>query len=236
MVHRHQLDRVDTDALEVLDDDRMCHAGVGAAQLFRNVRVALREALDVRLVDDRIGVLVIRRAVVGPVEVRVDHHRLGHAGGGVVVVAAVGISEVVAEQRLVPLKGAVDGLRIRVDQQLVRVAAEPGVGLVRAVDAVAVALARLDVRDVCVPDEAVDLGQRDPGLSAVGVEQAQLHTLGHLAEHSEIGARTVIGRTQRVGPAGPHFASGGRSAGICAGHGADNYPLARQSKPLSESP
>jgi hypothetical protein len=39
-----------------------------------------------------------------------DDNRLGHAGCGVVVVAAVRIAEVVAEQRLVPFKAAVDGI------------------------------------------------------------------------------------------------------------------------------
>ena len=67
---------------------------------------------------------------------------------------------------------------------------------------IAVALARLDVRDEAVPDESVDLGQRHPGLGAV-VEQARLDPLRGLAEYREIGARTVVRRAQRVGLAGP---------------------------------
>ena len=66
------------------------------------------------------------------------------------------------------------------------------------VDAVAVALARLDRRQVAVPDERVDLGHRDPGLDAVVVEQAQLDLLGHLAEDREVGAAAVERRAQRV--------------------------------------
>ena len=214
MVHRHQLDRGHADALEVLDDHRVRHRGVGTAQLPWDVRVRLGQALDVRLVDDRVGVVVVGRPVIAPVEVRVDDHRLGHAGRRVVVVAAVGVAEVVAEQGLVPLKCAVDGLRIGVHQHLVRVAPQSRLGVVRPVDAVAVALARFDVGYVCVPDESVDLRQGDPALGAVGVEEAQLHALGYLTEHREVGARTVIRRAQRVGPARPHFAGGSRSKGV----------------------
>ncbi len=89
VVHRHELDRGDAERLEVLDHRRVGDGGVGAAHVLRNVGMGLGEALHVRLVDDRVGVLVARRAVDAPVEERVDHHRLRHAGRGVVVVAAV---------------------------------------------------------------------------------------------------------------------------------------------------
>ena len=47
------------------------------------------------------------------------------------------------------------------------VAAQPAPGIVGAVHAVAVALARAIAGQVAVPDEPVDLGQRDPGLGHV---------------------------------------------------------------------
>ena len=56
----------------------------------------------------------------------------------------------------------VDGLGVGVEQQLVRVAAQPGAGVVRAVHPVAVALAGPDPGQVAVPDQPVALGQRDP--------------------------------------------------------------------------
>ena len=152
----------------------------------------------------------LRRAVHPPVEEWVDDHRLGHARRRVLVVAAVGIAEVVAEQRLVPLEVAVDGLRVRVHQELVRVAAVPPGRIVWAVHPVAVALAGFDVGDEAVPDEAVDLGQRHPGLGAVGVEQAQLDLLGGLAEHCEIGARAVVGGAERICLARPDLQRRGR--------------------------
>ncbi len=203
VVDGHQLERRDAERGQVVDHHRVRHAGVRAAHLLGDLGVQLGHALDVRLVDHRLGVGQARRAVVGPVEERADHDALGHVTGRVVVVDAVRVVEVVAEQRLVPLDGAVDRLRVRVEQQLVRVAAQPVRRVVRAVHAVAVALARLDAGQERVPDEPVDLGQLEPRLVPVGREQAQLDAFGDLAEQREIGARTVVGRTERICRARP---------------------------------
>ena len=205
VVHRHQLDRGDTQRFEVVNDHRVGYRGVGAADALRDVGMGLSQALDVGLVDDAVGVLVARGLVDTPVEEWADHHRLGHRGRRIVVVAAVRVVEVVAEQRLVPLEGAVDRFGIRVEQQLVRIAPLPRGRIVGAVHAVAVALTRLDAGQKAMPHEAIHLGQRDPCLRAVGVEQTQLDPLGHLAEHREISAGTVIAGAQRVGLTAPTF-------------------------------
>ena len=133
VVHRHQLHRRDAQGDEMVDDDRMCDAGVGAAHLRRDPRVLLRQPLHMGLVDDRVGVLVVGRPVDAPVEERVDHHALGHAGSGVLLVGTVRIAEAVAEQRLVPLDLAVDGLSVRIEQQLAGVASLAALGRVRPV-------------------------------------------------------------------------------------------------------
>ncbi len=86
LVHRHELDRRDAQRHEVLDDGRVRHARVGAAQLVGDVRVEHRHALDVRLVDDAVVVVPVRRAVVAPVEERVDDDRHHRVPGRVVVV------------------------------------------------------------------------------------------------------------------------------------------------------
>ncbi len=151
-----------------------------------------------RLVDERLVVGDVEAAVALPVEERRDHDALLHVRRGVVVVARVGVAEVVAEQRLVPLDLAAGRLGVGVDQQLVRVAAQALGRVVRAVHAVAVALAGLHGGQVAVPDVGVDLGQLDPGLLAVLVEQAQLHAVGHLAEEREVRAAPVERRAQRV--------------------------------------
>jgi hypothetical protein len=79
----------------------------------------------------------------------------------------VGVAEAVAEHRLVPVELADDRLGVGVEQQLVRVAAQPAGRVVGAVDAVAVALPGPTSGQVAVPHEAGDLGQVDAGLVPV---------------------------------------------------------------------
>ena len=208
LVDRHQLDGGDAELGEVLGDGRVRQAGVRAALLLGHVGVQLGEALDVGLVDHRLVVGDVEAAVALPVEEGVDDHAVGHVRRGVLVVARVGVAEGVAEQRLVPVDLAAGGLGVGVEQQLVRVAAQPVLRVPRAVHAVAVALAGLHRRQVAVPHVGVDLGDLDPGLGVpaprVGlVEQAELHPVGDLAEESEVGPAPVERRPERVGVSGP---------------------------------
>ncbi len=83
--------------------------------------------------------------------------------------------------------------RIGIEQQLVGVEAMPGLGLVGAVDAVAVELAGADIGHIAVEDLVGIFGQRDPLdlLLAVVVEQAELDLGGVGGEDREIGALAV---------------------------------------------
>ena len=164
LVHRHQLDRGDAEPLQVRDDRGMGEPGVGAALRRRDLRVAQGQPAYVRLVDDRLVVGDLRGPVVAPVEERVDHHVLRHVRRAVLGIPLPGVGELVVEQRLVPADVTLDRLAVRVEQQLGAVAAQPARRIVRPVHAVAVPLPRRDAGQVAVPDEAVDLGQLDPGL------------------------------------------------------------------------
>ncbi|CAM5326054.1 hypothetical protein SHIRM173S_04985 [Streptomyces hirsutus] len=174
LVNRHQLQCRHAEFRQVLDQRRVREARVGAAQFLGQPRVAHGEALDVRLVDH--GVVVFRpgQPVVAPVEVRVDHDRRHRVRGGVQVVAPVGRVEVVAVHLLAPPDRTADRTRVRVEQQLRRVAAQPPFGGVRPVDAEAVPLSRHDAGEVHVPYERVALAQFDRRLGAVVVQQTQL--------------------------------------------------------------
>jgi hypothetical protein len=189
-------------------------AGVGAAQLLGNPRVGHRQALDVGLVDDRLVVRRLGRAVGPPVEERIDDDGLRHVLRRILVVALTGL-EVVAEDRSVPLHLAVDRLGVGIEQQLVRIAPEALRRVVRPVDAVAVPLAGLDAGQEGVPDEGIHLGQGDAGLLAGVIEQAQLDLLGHLAEDREVGAGAVVRGPEGVGGARPYLGHSGCSS--CAG-------------------
>ncbi len=207
LMDRHELDRGDPEALQVRDGRRVRDRRVRAAHLLGDLGVQVGQALDVRLVDDGLVVRRAGRTVVVPVEERVHDDGLGHVLCRVVVVDLVGVVEVVAEQRLVPGVGgaqrAVDRLGVGVDQQLVRVAALPLLGVERAVDAVAVALPGDDAGQVAVPDEPVALGQRDAVLLAVGIEQAEGDRGRHLAEQREVRPGAVVRGTEGVGRARP---------------------------------
>ncbi len=205
LVHRHQLDRGHAEPGQVLGDRGMGQPGVRAAHLLRYVGVQLGEALHVGLVDDRLVVGHVEPAVALPVEVRVGDDAERHVRAGVLVVAGVRARlEVVAEDRGVPVDLAVGGLGVGVEQQLGGVAAQPVRRLEGPVHAVAVALARLHVRQVAVPHVRVHLVDGEARLGAVGVDQAQLHPLGDLAEQREVRAAPVEGRAEGVGGAGPH--------------------------------
>ena len=168
LVHRHQLDRRHAEIVEMLHDRRMGDRGVGAAQFRRDLRVEHRHAADVGFVDDGLVQRCVRRAVVAPVEVRVADDRLRDVTSGVGVVAPRRIVELVAEARRVPVDVAGDCLGVRVEQQLVRVAPQTAERLPGTVDPVPVRLTGAHVGEVGVPDVAVDLGQFDPLLVAIG--------------------------------------------------------------------
>ena len=205
LVDGHELDRGDAELLQVLNHGRVRHAGVGAALLFGNFRVELGQALDVRLVDDRLVVGDPQLAVAVPLEERVDDDAVHGVRGRVAVIARVGVAEFVGEERRVPVDLALDGLGVGVHQQLVRVEAVAVFGFVRAVDPVAVLLSGLDLRQVAVPHVAVHFGQFDPGFGEVVSEEAQFHPLGALAEQGKIGASAVKSGSQRVSRSGPDF-------------------------------
>jgi hypothetical protein len=79
LVDGEELDGRYAQRLEVLDDGRVRHPRVLAAQLRRHVGVQPGEPLDVRLVDDRLVPGDARRLVAPPVERVVHHHALGDA-------------------------------------------------------------------------------------------------------------------------------------------------------------
>ncbi len=208
----------------MLDHRGMAQGGVRAADLVGDVGVRLGQALDVRLVDDRLVIRVPRRAVLLPVEERVDHHGLHRVRCRVVGVALLGVLEGVGEARWRPVDAAFERLGVGIDQQLARVAAVAVLRLVGPVHPVAVALAGRDPGQVGVPDQRVALGHRDPGLAAVVVEQAQLHGLGDLGEERKVRASAVVRGSERVRAAWPDFHrsprwAGGQVTGCNAGSG-----------------
>ena len=188
--------------LQVLDRGLGREAGVGAAKILAHLLVQLREALDVRLVDDRLVPRACRRTVVFPVERarrprrtsgsrrrRPRRRRRGRR------------PRRRARRASRSPRGSRPGPRSpsrRVDQQLRRVEALTLLGLVRSVHAVAVALARADAREVAVPVEDGVLAD------ARRVSRCRRRRTGRArrARRSRRRARSSCRRPSHAGPSG----------------------------------
>ncbi|CAM5702039.1 hypothetical protein STENM36S_01127 [Streptomyces tendae] len=185
----------------MVHDRRVREARVGAAQFLGHVGVGAAQSPDVGLVDDALRVRAPGRAVVAPVEEGVgDHAEHGVPGA----VARVGPALGPLEEGGVVVHHPVHGAGVRVEEQLRRVAAVADGRGPRAVDPVAVALPRADAGQVAVPDEAVNVGQRDAAVAAVVVDEHEVDPLGDLAEQGEVGALSVVHGPQGVGVPAPH--------------------------------
>ena len=188
LVHGQQLDRGHPQVDQVGDGGLVGQARVGAPQLGREPRVGHREALDVDLVDDRVGVGVVRAGAVGPREGRVDHEAAGHVAGRVERARRLGVVGVVAEHLGTEPHGPGRGPGVGVEQQLGRVAAHPAGGVVGAGRPVAVGLTGTHPRHEAVPDAGVVVDATGSGSRRRRVEQAQHHAVGDPGRHREVGA------------------------------------------------
>ena len=155
----------------------------------------------------RLVVLVPRRAVVAPVEERVDDDRVHRVAQAVVGVGRrrrpPRVAEVVGEQRLVAVDLPVDRLGVGVEQQLGRVAAVAAArgrrGRARGSRSAGRAARRAGSR--ARRSRRPRAGRR--GSRRRRRREAQLDPLGDLGEEGEVDARAVVGRAEGVGLARP---------------------------------
>lgn len=91
------------------------------------------------------------------------------------------------------------GAGVGIEQQLVRIEAVATVGLVRAVDAIAVVRARLHAVDEAVKHLVGIFGQLEAVRLTLTVEQADLDLGGVGGEHRKVGAVATPMGAQRVG-------------------------------------
>ena len=101
----------------------MREAGIAAAQLLGDLRVFDGKPFDVGFINDRLVPRPPWMPIIAPIEVRINHHRLGHERGAVLFVGRpLRIVEMIWKDRLVPFYLALDGARVRIEQQLGRMA------------------------------------------------------------------------------------------------------------------
>ena len=199
------------------DSGLVGQAGVGPAQLRGNVRVAHGEALDMNLVQDRVRGAVPGQVLVLPGVPGVHDQAPRHVRGGVQAAGPGRVGFVLAEYLRPEQDRSADGLGVRVEQQLGRVAPQapgrvPGPG-----DAVAVGLPGAGARHEGVPDVGVVVQQRDLGLRAGLIEQTQRDAVGDAGGKREVGTRdaNLLARrsAEREGLAGQ---GDGRDGGLHA--------------------
>ena len=106
-----QFDRGDAERDQPVGDRGLGEAEVGAAQALWHLRVALRVAFDVQLVNDRVAPRGSRRAVAAPVESGGDDPAARHRGGAVERGVHVIVEEALRGERL-----AADRARRRIEQ------------------------------------------------------------------------------------------------------------------------
>ena len=154
-VNRHQFDGGHAEALDMFDDFLLPEALERAAHVLRHGRMALRVAAHVGFVEDRVVPWHACARRVRPGEALVDDLALLHERCAVALVegeiVAVGV-ERVAEHGRVPLQLADVRLRVRIEQQLVRIEAMARFRFVGAMHAIAVYRAGPQAEHVDVPD------------------------------------------------------------------------------------
>ena len=159
VVHRQQLDRRDAERLQVRDRVLGGQPGVRPAQVLAHARAQLREALDVRLVDHGLVPRRAQPAVALPVEARDRSRRTSGSrrrrprrrARGRRPRSPVGTygSTLPASKRIGPSIDFAYGS----SSSLLGLKRWPSFGAYGTVDAVAVALAGADEREVAVPVE-----------------------------------------------------------------------------------
>ena len=209
LVNGEQLDRSHAEPTKVLEGRGCDQPRVGAAQRLRDVGVARGKPLHVDFVDDRLVPGDPRRPIATPGEGRIRDDALRRVGRAVPIIPAEifgGLTDRVAEHRIAPDDGTVDGPSIGIEQELRRIEAMTLLGLIRSAHPIAVAQPRTCVGQVDVPDVMRVLRHRDLRyLTAAWLifEYAQVDTGSVFGEQGEIDAGAIPGGSQRLGPPRP---------------------------------
>ena len=86
MRHRQQLQRGNAETLEIVDHHRMTQRFIGSANLFRQVRMQIRQPFDMRFVNHGIAPRRARRGIILPVIMIGHHHALQRDGGIIMMI------------------------------------------------------------------------------------------------------------------------------------------------------
>ncbi len=198
VVDRQQLHCGDPQLHEVLHDRFVGETRVGAALIWRNIRMKLGEALDMELVEDGVDIAMAGKGVLTPVESVVDDEAPRDMVGGVERARGRRIGRVVAEHLGAEPDGPRDGLRMRVEQELRTHAPRSPCWIPRTVGAEPIGLPDADIGDEDVPHTGVVLGHRNVTFGSPLIEQAQGDAVGGIGRHREVGSGGSQRGSQRM--------------------------------------
>jgi hypothetical protein len=87
-----------------------------------------------------------------------------------------------------PHSAGLDCPRVGVEQEFAGIESKSCTGTIRPAGAEAICLARADAGSEAVPYPSVILRQWKPRLVSIGIEETQIHALGSLRAHREVGS------------------------------------------------
>ena len=207
-LHGQQFDRCHPQCNQMVDNGRMGHCAIGAAQGIGHGRVAHRQAFDMGLIDHGVCQRAARACGHGGQIAVIHHHRFGHGKGAVTQIKrqiALVRPGLIAHDLISPEQAAGPRLGIGVYEQLVGVkplAKGRGIG---SMHPKAIKLACSKAINPDVPNVTIAFAQSD----AVGFAQP-IRT-----EQAQINAVSMGGKDGKVHPCcvhrGPHRPSPARS-------------------------
>ena len=136
-----------------------------------------------------------------PIEIGVDYNAFRHEGRAIAVIKSKIVSalHLVAENGGIPRQRRWHG-RVHNEQQLIGIKAMTGVGLIGAVDAIAIKRAGRDAREVAVkiPGRYIPATRHDAFLRSPSNKQI-VHFGGVGGEYGKVGTYAAPMRSQRIG-------------------------------------
>ena len=210
-VDRQQFNCGDPETLEMIDHCGGGQAAIRSAPCRRHVLAQLREAFDVRFINNRVAPGNGGPAFFAPGEGFVHNHTLRHTARIVAPVEReIGAcaAGAVAEMRIAPDESSRELLCIRINKQFVRVEAQSTLGVIGAMHPIAIELPRGHIAQVAVPDILCAFRQRYALDLAptMAIEEAQFDFFGVRRKQREICSAPVPSCSQRMRRAGrnPH--------------------------------
>src|SRR5919106_3070272 len=153
-MHRHELDGGNAQPFQIVDDRRRGQSRVSSPEIGRYVLDPHGQALDVDLIDDGLVPGDTWRTIIAPGKGGVNNLASRHTWSAVARIKREILppaTNTITEMGIAPAQLPYNRLSIGVQQQLIRIEAVPVLGVIRAIDPVAIEETWTPFRQVTVP-------------------------------------------------------------------------------------